>query len=252
MTRLAAKVALITGAGRGLGEAIARRFAAEGARLVLTDIDGAAVQAVARSLPAAIGIQHDVSQEAGWQQVVEQAQTTYGGLDILVNNAGVFRLEPLLDTRLEDYQKVIAINQTGCFLGMKTAAPLMIKNGGGSIVNISSAQGIEGLRGAGAYVASKFAVRGMTKVAAIEFAEHGIRVNSIHPGAIATDMSAAGLDKFATDKPWRSPIDDLLIRRRAEPAEIAALVLFVASDEASYSTGSEFCADGGMMAGPPI
>ena len=248
MHRLNGKVALVTGAGQGLGEAIARRFAAEGAVLVLADINEDAIRALAQELPDASAMVLDVTSESDWNKLAEAIQAEHGKLDILVNNAGIFRLSALRDTSLEQYMAVINTNQTGCFLGMRAAA--MVMGEGGSIVNISSTQGLEGLRGGTAYVASKFAIRGMTKVAALELAASGIRVNSVHPGAMATTMMQAGLDSIAEATPEHSPLDDLPISRAADPTEIANLVLFLASDEASYCTGSEYVADGGMLAGP--
>ncbi len=246
--RLENKIALVTGAGGGLGEAIARLFASEGARLVITDINESAVKAVAADI-GAVGLAHDVSNEDHWASVVASVESEYGGLDILVNNAGIFDIQPLLETSTEDYMRIITINQLGCFLGMRTAIPLLIKRGGGAIVNISSTQGMLGLKGASGYVASKFAVRGMTKVAALEHGDDGIRVNSVHPGPMETQMAARVLD-VDPDPSQPNPIDELPLKRVADPMEVARLVLFLASDESSYSTGSEFSADGGMQAGP--
>jgi len=246
--RLENKVALVTGAGGGLGEAIARLFASEGAQLIISDINESAVKAVAADI-GAVGLAHDVSNEDDWASVVASAESEYGGLDILVNNAGIFEVKPLLETSTEDYMRIITINQLGCFLGMRSAIPLQKKRGGGAIVNISSTQGMLGLKGASGYVASKFAVRGMTKVAALEHGDDGIRVNSVHPGPMETQMAARVLDADP-DPGQPNPIDELPLKRVADPMEVARMVLFLASDESSYSTGSEFSADGGMQAGP--
>lgn len=246
--RLENKVALVTGAGGGLGEAIARLFASEGAQLIISDINESAVKAVAADI-GAVGLAHDVSNEDDWASVVASAENEYGGLDILVNNAGIFEVKPLLETSTEDYMRIITINQLGCFLGMRSAIPLQKKRGGGAIVNISSTQGMLGLKGASGYVASKFAVRGMTKVAALEHGDDGIRVNSVHPGPMETQMAARVLDADP-DPGQPNPIDELPLKRVADPMEVARMVLFLASDESSYSTGSEFSADGGMQAGP--
>jgi len=246
--RVENKIALITGAGGGLGEAIARVLAKEGAKLVITDINETAVKAVAEEL-GAVGLAHDVANDEAWENAVAAAESHYGGLDILVNNAGIFDISPLVETTTEAYMRIINTNQLGCFLGMRTAIPQIKKRGGGSIVNISSTQGLEGLKGASAYVASKFAVRGMTKVAALEHGGDAIRVNSVHPGVMDTQMAARALES-AADLEQASPVDELPLKRPADPAEVANLVLFLASDESSYSTGSEFTADGGMRAGP--
>ncbi|MFC6672053.1 SDR family NAD(P)-dependent oxidoreductase [Marinobacterium aestuariivivens] len=247
MQKLTDKVALITGAGAGVGAATARLFAENGAKLVLADIDIEAAQALAEELPDTIAVKLDVGDEAGWQAAVDQAQVAFGGLDILINNAGIDRSAPLLDTSTELYNAVITTNQLGCFLGMKTAGAVL--NKGGAIVNVSSLAGMMGLPGKVAYVASKFAVRGMTKVAALELASRGIRVNSVHPGAVNTRM-------LTEDQPAPPPgqegsaLEMVAMRRIAEPSEVAALNLYLASDDASYSTGCEFVVDGGILAGP--
>ncbi|MBW2267149.1 MAG: glucose 1-dehydrogenase [Deltaproteobacteria bacterium] len=249
--RLEGKIALVTGAGRGLGEAIARRFSLEGATVYAADIDHDAAKSLAADCPNVIAVAHDVAREESWQSVLADIAQAHGRLNILVNNAGVFQIKPLLETSLAEYRRIIDVNQQGCFLGMREGAGL-IKETGGAIVNISSTQGFEGLRGASSYVASKFAVRGMTKVAALELAEFGIRVNSVHPGAMNTAMMVEGFDAAEQTQPTRNPLDDLPLKRAAETAEVANLVLFLASDEASYCTGSEYLADGGLLAGPPF
>ena len=187
----------------------------------------------------------DVTLEADWQAAVAKAESTFGKLDVLVNNAGVLRFGMLEQTSLEEYEFVIRINQTGVFLGMKTAAPAMRRAGAGSIVNISSLAGMKGIGGAIAYTASKFAVRGMTKTAAIELGAAGIRVNSVHPGGVETPMTTpvgASSEPGAERYPYPIP-------RIGRPEEVAQLVLWLASDKSSYSTGSEFMVDGGSLAG---
>ncbi len=244
MGRLDGKVAIITGAARGQGEAEARLFAAEGATVVVTDVLDDAGARVAADLGASY--HHlDVRDEAGWRNVCNATVAAHGGVDVLVNNAGVFMSAPLLDTTLEDYNRVVEINQIGVFLGMKTIAAAMKQaERGGSIVNISSVAGLEGTRNCTAYGASKWAVRGMTKVAAQELGRYNIRVNSIHPGLIDTDMmqdlpyiQAGKLDRVVKSIP---------LGRTATALEVANLALFLACDESSYCTGSEFTVDGGV------
>ncbi|MCP5043610.1 MAG: SDR family NAD(P)-dependent oxidoreductase, partial [bacterium] len=189
MGRLDGKVALITGAARGQGAAEARRFAEEGAKIVITDILDAEGKQTAQSIgDSAIYCPHDVRHEDSWAEVVARAQSAFGKLDILVNNAGILHMAPMLETSLEDYMRVVEVNQVSCFLGMKAVAEPMREAGGGSIVNISSIAGLTGTPLLIAYTASKFATRGMTKVAALELGPLGIRVNSIHPGGVATPM----------------------------------------------------------------
>ena len=247
MGRLDGKVALISGGARGQGEAEARRFVAEGARVVLGDVLTAECQAVADSLgDAARALPLDVTREEDWARAVETALDAFGRLDVLVNNAGIVRTGALESTSLEDYRAVIDVNQVGTFLGMRAVVPAMREAGGGSIINISSNAGMEGVQGVIGYVASKWAIRGMTKTAALELGRYGIRVNSVHPGGVATPMIGADdFDSVDQDAVWGSQP----IARVGQPEEIANLVLFLASDESSYSTGAEFVADGGGLAG---
>ncbi|RQT44146.1 glucose 1-dehydrogenase [Burkholderia cepacia] len=247
MKRLEGKVALITGAARGQGEAEARRFVAEGARVVIADVLDDAGRRVAAELGAAARFQHlDVTSEAGWQAAVDATLAHFGRLDILVNNAAILKLVSIEACSLDDYRKVIDVNQVGCWLGMKSAVAALKEAGGGSIVNVSSTAGMEGVAGGSAYVSSKFAVRGMTKAAALEFGRYGIRVNSVHPGGIDTVMARP--PEFADFDP-SSIYSGLPIARIGKPGEVASLVLFLASDESAYCTGSEFIVDGGMLAG---
>jgi 3alpha(or 20beta)-hydroxysteroid dehydrogenase len=240
VNRLEGKVALITGAARGQGAAAARRFVAEGARVVLADILDEEGKALADELGA--DYRHlDVSEEDEWASVVAETRFT-----VLVNNAGVLHFAPLADTALADYERVIRINQIGCFLGMRAVVPGMIAAGGGSIVNTSSIEGLAAAPLLMAYTASKFAIRGMTKVAALELGDKGIRVNSVHPGMIDTRMLPTALGGIEVDLARvgrRVPL-----RRAGAADEIANLLVFLASDESSYCTGAEFVADGGATA----
>lgn len=247
MSNLNGKVALITGAARGQGAAEARLFAQRGAKVMLCDILDGEGQAVAAEIGAnAAYLRLDVTSEASWQAAVKAAVSKFGKLNVLVNNAGIVKVTDLADCPLEEYMQVIQVNQVGVFLGMKTVVPAMKQAGGGSIVNISSIDGLIGMTGGTAYCASKFAVRGMTKVAALELGKDGIRVNSIHPGGILTPMiTGAGLDAQTAGEIFgRVPL-----QRIGQPEEIATLAAYLASDDASYSTGSEFIADGGLTAG---
>lgn len=243
--RLSGKVALITGAARGMGASHARRFVAEGARVVITDVLDEPGRALAAELgPAATFVHHDVTDPAQWDHAVRAAESGYGPVGVLVNNAGVTIEAPIGEYRLEDFRKVIDVNQVSVFLGIQAVLESMKRAGGGSIVNVSSLAGLVGGPNAVAYCASKFAIRGITKVAAIELGRFGIRVNSVHPGAIRTPMlfdhpNFAELEKYGALSP---------LGRLAEPEEITHLVLFLASNEASFSTGAEFVADGGVTA----
>lgn len=245
--RLSGKVALVTGAARGQGEAHVRRFVSEGARVVATDVLAEEGRAVAAELGSDVTFyEHDVADEAQWNTVVDNAAADFGGLDILVNNAGIARLAPLVDMTTTDYMDVIKVNQLGVFLGMRAAAPAMQRRGGGSIVNISSIDGMVGMANVIGYVASKFAVRGMTKTAAVELGPLGIRVNSVHPGGVDTPMiRPPGFEEVDYDTMFAR----LPVPRCGTPEDIASLVLFLASDESSYITGSEHIIDGGLLAG---
>ena len=247
MKNLEGKVALITGAARGQGAAEARLFAARGAKVMLCDVLDADGQKTAAALgPAAAYLRLDVTDEASWQAAVEATVAKFGKLNVLVNNAGIGLLGALKTMSVADYMKTIEINQLGVFLGMRSVAAAMKAAGGGSIINISSIAGLGGAVGGVAYCASKFAVRGMTKVAAMELGPDNIRVNSIHPGGVMTNMlTDAGLTGAGADAMFaRTPLG-----RIAQPEEMATLAAYLASDDSSYSTGSEFVADGGLTAG---
>lgn len=244
--RLAGKVALITGGARGQGAEEGRLFAAEGATVILTDV----LEDVGGQTAAEIGAEflvHDVGDEAAWETVVADVIAHHGRLDILVNNAGIFQPKQLLKTSVEDWDRTIRINQVGVFLGLKVGGRAMIEAGnGGSIVNISSVAGMEGVFGSMAYGASKWAVRGMTKVAAKEFGRDGIRVNSVHPGIIETDM-VSGMPAMSDDAKRERLARSLPVGRLGTPTDIANLVLFLASEESGFCTGQEFVIDGGTF-----
>ena len=248
MARLEGKVAIITGAAQGMGAAHARRFVAEGAKVVFTDLNAEAGEALEVELgEAALFVQQDVSQEADWLNVVSQAEGRFGPVSTLVNNAGIIGpVKPAVDLSEADFLKVIAINQTAVFLGIKHAIPSMLKAGGGSIVNISSISGIVAIYGTPnvAYAASKFAVRGITKQVAIEYGRQGIRANSVHPGYIRTPMMTAALD----DEQIKIASGSVPIGRVGEVDDVANLVVFLASDESAFVTGAEHIIDGGLTA----
>ena len=245
--RLDGKVAIITGAAGGIGAAVARYFAREGARLLLTDADAAGVQRLADDLgEAAAARAHNVTSELDWQAVTEQAVETNGRIDVLLNNAGIFLAASLQETSLEDFRRVIDINLVGVFIGMRTVAPVMTGQGGGSIINVSSVAGLGGSPYLTAYAASKWAVRGVSKVVAKELAHAGVRVNSLHPGQIDTDMNARQREK--TPELIDKLIRGIPLGRIGTPDEVAHAAVYLASDESVYVTGSELVIDGGTSA----
>jgi 3alpha(or 20beta)-hydroxysteroid dehydrogenase len=246
MGRLDGKVAIITGAARGQGEATARLFAAEGARLVLTD-RLADVETLARNLgKAARALVADISDSAAWRRLTDLGLEAFGGIDILVNNAAVSDHHGFSELTRERLERVLAINLIGPILGMQAVLPLMLARGGGAIVNISSVNGLRGTAGMAGYDASKWALRGVTKSVALEYAAKGIRVNSVHPGAISTPMldPEGTLDGNALAGHLR-----IAAGRVGEPLEVAQASLFLASDEARYVNGAELAVDGGWSAG---
>ena len=248
MARLDGKVALITGAARGQGEAEARRFVAEGARVVLGDVLDDDGRRVAESLgERAVWMRHDVSSEASWTAFVDTAKRRFGRIDVLINNAGILGIAPIASITLEQYMRVINVNQVGCLLGMRAVIPAMAEAGGGSIINVASTAGLEGVAGLVGYVSSKFAIRGMTKTAALELGRLGIRVNASCPGGMDTPMGRGDdFEKVDTGNVFAS----LPIARIGQPDEVANLAVFLASNESSYCTGADFVIDGGMLAGP--
>jgi len=247
MGRLDGKVALISGAGRGQGAEHARRFVAEGARVMLGDILDDDGRILADKLGAEAHYVHlDVTSETDWAAAVATTVDLYGRLDVLINNAGILRIGGLADTSVEDYLQVVRVNQLGCFLGMRSVIEALKTTGGGSIINTSSIHGLQGVPGLISYVASKFAIRGMTKAAALELGHFGIRVNSVHPGLIDTAMVSDELPTIDEN----GLFDKLSIPRIGTTADVAHLMVFLASDESSYCTGGEFVVDGGSICGP--
>lgn len=241
--RLEGKVAIVTGAAQGMGASHVKRFIKEGAKVVFTDIN----EELGKSFEDELGenakfVKQDVTSEADWKNVVDQTVETFGGIDILVNNAGISMSTPLLDLSEKDYRKIVDINQVSVFLGIKAVVPTMSEAKSGSIINISSMNGLVG--GAVGYTDTKFAVRGITKAAALQVGALGIRVNSVHPGVVETPMVTEG-DAVELIKEFAKHIP---VQRIAKPEEVSNLVLYLASDESAYSTGSEFVIDGGLTA----
>ncbi|MCC7545337.1 MAG: SDR family oxidoreductase [Aquabacterium sp.] len=244
-SQLQGKVALITGAARGIGAATARLFAAEGAIVVLCDVRLEEGKALTGELPGAVFVPLDVSSEPAWQAAVADTLARHGRLDILVNNAGLYKTAPLEETSLDLFMRTVQVNQVGPFLGMKSVIPVMKAQGAGAIVNVSSTSGLKGNQNSMAYGSTKWALRGMSKIAAVELGEYGIRVNSVHPGLIDTPMNheEMGHDRI------REIGMTVPLRRPGRAQDIAQMILFLASDASSYVTGTENVCDGGMTAG---
>lgn len=243
MERLKDKVAIITGGARGMGASHVRLFVNEGAKVVFTDLNEEEGKLLEEELGRnAKFIKHDVTDASGWNKVVEETEKLFGPVNILVNNAGITMNKSISEITEEEYRKIVDINQVSVFLGIKALTPSMKKTGTASIVNISSMNGMVG--GAIGYTDTKFAVRGMTKAAALQLSPFGIRVNSVHPGVIETPMVTEG-DSYEVIKQFAKQIP---MRRMAKPEEVSNLVLYLASDESKYSTGSEFVIDGGLTA----
>lgn len=234
------QVVLITGAARGMGAEHARELVAAGARVMMTDVLDAEGSALADELGDRAAYRHlDVTDEAQWRAAVGATEELFGPVHHLVNNAGIVTFGTIEGTALEAWQRTLDINLTGCWLGMHVTVPSIRRAGGGSIVNISSTAGLQGYANLGAYVASKWGLRGLTKTAALELSPLGIRVNSIHPGPIRTPMIAGMSGDLTATQP---------IARVGEPSEVTAMLLFLLAD-ATYSTGHEFIIDGGAVVG---
>ncbi|MEV0095605.1 glucose 1-dehydrogenase [Streptomyces sp. NPDC050738] len=241
MNSLEGKVVVITGAGRGQGAAEARMFAGAGARVVVTDVREDEGEEVAKSLGGkGVFVPHDVSEAADWTSVVEAVLSAFGRLDALVNNAALWRTASVEDETLENFESLLRVNLIGPFLGIRAVVPAMKEAGGGSIVNVSSTAGLVGIKGHAAYGSTKFGLRGLTRSSALDLAPYGIRVNSVHPGAIDTPMTAA-----VADKDW----SHVPLGRMGQPEEAGQLVGFLVSDASSYVTGTEFTVDGGQTTG---
>lgn len=250
MDRVKGKVALVTGAAMGMGKSHSELLAAEGAMVFVTDRDEASGAAVVKSIKDAGGqaefIKHDVTLESDWANVAATIKKQAGKLDILVNNAGILIFKPVHETEPDEWDQVMNVNVKGVYLGIRACTPLMIDSGGGSIINISSIYGIVAAPMAGAYIASKGAIRMMSKSCAVDLIQHNIRVNSIHPGVIDTPMTK---DLLHSDAETRKAImGATLFDRACQPEEVSQAVLFLASDESSFVHGSELVVDGGYTA----
>jgi len=243
MGRLDEKVALITGGARGQGLTAAQLFVREGARVVIGDVLDAEGKEAVESLGDNGHFVHlDVTNEEDWRTAITETEQRFGDATVLLNGAGILKFGTIAEMPIAEYMQVVNVNQVGVFLGMRAVLEGMKRAGGGSIINISSVEGLRGSVGLAAYTASKFAVRGMTKVAAGEFGKYGIRVNSIHPGVIDTAMLRAQTGDIDLDKVFKKGVP---LRRAGQPEDIAHMALFLASDESSYCSGAEFVVDGG-------
>ena len=254
MQRLEGVPALVSGGARGLGRAIAEAFVAEGAKVAIGDVRGTTATALAADLGAgAMAVDLDVTDETSWARAISAVESEFGPITVLVNNAGLAEGSPIDETTLESYRRVTEVNQTGVFLGMRSVIPTMKRSGRGSIINISSIDGLVGSPRIISYIASKWAVRGMTKAVAMEMGPFGIRVNSIHPGHVVTELGLPdGIDPSAISAMVEQhTARHAPMQRTGTPAEIAAMAVFLASSESSYCTGAEFVVDGGFTAGYP-
>jgi len=250
MDRLEGKVILVTGAARGLGEAVARIGVEQGAKVLLADVNDEVGAAVAASLGESAAYVHlDVRAKSQWDNAVADAQSRFGHLDVLVNNAAILRAGALETFPLEDYREVIDVNQTGPFLGMQAVIPAMRAAGRGSIINVSSTDGVQGMGGVIGYGASKWALRGMTKIAAQELGPLNIRVNAVNPGGMLTEMSK-GIRVPGVELNGEQVQLRWALNRFAKLEEVANVILFLASEEATYTTGADIPCDGGATIGP--
>ena len=247
MGQLCGKVAIITGGARGMGAATVRAFVEAGAHVAIADVlTDAGTQLAAELGEATRFYPLDVSDQNAWQELVRQVEADLGPIDILVNNAGILMFKSIMQTSLKDYRRVLDVNLVGAFLGIKSVAPGMIARKKGAIVNISSVDGMKGANGLAAYASSKWGVRGLTKVAALELGHLGIRVNSVHPGGVDTAMT--NFDGVAREK-VDERFQHIPAQRVGAPEEVARATRFLASDEASYIFGAEIVVDGGMVTG---
>ncbi len=258
MGRVEGKVAIVTGAARGTGEATARLLAREGARVVLADVLEERARLVAKEIgPAAVALRLDVTSEDDWRRVVDSTEALEGRIDVLVNNAAVLHMAAIEDTELAEYERVVRVNQVGTFLGIKAVAPAMKRAGRGSIVNVASIDGMSAKNGIIAYAASKWAVRGMTRVAALELGRQGIRVNAVCPEAgnaemmrpyvpveIDVELAASFQQRILATQKSRSLAEKI--------GDVAQMILFLASDDSASCTGTDFLVDGGNLAGTRI
>ncbi|HWU32274.1 MAG TPA: glucose 1-dehydrogenase [Marmoricola sp.] len=245
MGRLAGKVAIVTGGAQGQGAEIVRQFVAEGAKVVIADVADDHGQALAAELGDAAAFMHlNVADQNEWAQVVEATNEKFGPVSVLANNAGILRFGDVEKMPSEEFDLLFNINAKGCFLGMQAVSRTMRKNGGGSIINASSIEGLAGMPSCTAYAGTKFAIRGMTKAAALELGPKGIRVNSVHPGMIDTPMTRAHGD----DSIMEYGGSKVALRRVGYPTDVAPLYVFLASDESAYITGAEIAVDGGATA----
>ncbi|MET9376474.1 glucose 1-dehydrogenase [Streptomyces sp. NPDC002992] len=241
MNSLSGKVVIVTGAARGQGAAEARLLGAAGARVVCTDVREEEGRAVADGLGGAgLFVRHDVTSAEDWQGVVAGALASYGRVDALVNNAALWRTAPVESETYENFETLLRVNLLGPFLGIQAVLPALREAGGGSIVNVSSTAGLVGIPGHAAYGSSKFGLRGLTRSSALDLAQHGIRVNSVHPGAVDTPMTAA-----VAGRDW----SHVPLGRMARAEEVGELIAFLVSDASSYVTGAEFTVDGGLTTG---
>lgn len=239
------KVAIVTGGAQGMGASHVRKLVEHGARVAITDILDTRGETLAKELGEnAIFLKHDVTRHDDWERVIGEVESVFGPVDVLVNNAGIDVMKPFIDFTEDDFHKILAVNLFGNFHGMQAVLPSMKRAGGGSIVNISSMEGLRPTGGNSIYSASKFAATGLTKAVAQEYAEYNIRVNSVHPGAIWTP----GIEADDIKDTVQGFVENIPMKRIGDPEEVSNMVVFLASDMSSYSTGGAFVSDGGIIA----